>query len=70
MQGVENEATALPAPRPEENVLREPRFDVAAAGIYSTSDGECYDEMNRNLWQVPASQHTLLSCTSWKDLFA
>jgi len=51
-QGVENEATALPAPGPEDNVLREKRFDVAAAGIYATSDGECRDEMNLNLWQV------------------
>lgn len=60
VQGVENEATALPAPGPEDNVLREKRFDVAAAGIYATSDGECRDEMNLNLWQVWTSHSTVL----------
>lgn len=32
--------------------LRDPRHGTQVAGLHSTSDGACADEMDRNIWQV------------------
>lgn len=32
--------------------LRDPKHGTPVAGLHSTSDGACRDEMDRNLWQV------------------
>lgn len=34
------------------NTLRDPQFDNPVGNVWMTEDGECYDEMNRNLWRI------------------
>ena len=34
------------------NTLRDPAYDNPVGTVWMTEDGQCYDEMNRNLWVV------------------
>lgn len=51
-QGSESNLTTLEVPRAEDNVLRDRQHGSAVIGIQTTTDGQCRDEMNLNLWQI------------------
>jgi hypothetical protein len=54
------------------NTLRDPAYDNPVGTVWMTEDGQCYDEMNRNLWVVTFNtlmqvRRRILFCAAAED---
>ena len=36
----------------KDNLPRDPHFGIPVGLLWTDTDGECFDEMNRNIWQI------------------